>query len=590
MKRLFSYMKADLGEAILAPFFKMLEAIFELFVPIIVADMIDRGVAGRDVKYLIHRCILLLVLAACGLAFSITAQYFSAKVATGTAQRMRDDLFSHIMTLSWRQIDDLGTSALITRMTSDINTIQNGVNMFLRLFLRSPFVVFGAMIMAFTVDTKTAMIFVVVVPVLFLIVFAILLITMPLYRKVQKQLDAIMQTTRENLLGVRVVRAFNRQESEKKAFDSEADDFYHRQIFAGKISALLNPLTLVVINIGIIAILWTGGRQVYTGALSQGKLIAQINYMSQILTELIKLANLIILLSRAMASERRVNDIFNVTNDREDGTNAFPASQNGGASIDFNDVSFRYEKDAEPALSGITFHADAGSTIGIIGGTGSGKSSIVNLIPRFYDADSGSVCINGMDVRSIRENDLRHHIGLVPQKAVLFRGSLRDNMKWGRDDASDSDIYRAIDIAQAREFVDSKKQGLDLMIEQEGRNLSGGQKQRLTIARAIVRNPEILILDDSASALDFATDADLRKALRTEEGTRTVILVSQRVSTVRAADQILVMEDGRLAGAGTHRELLQNCREYQEICASQMTPEEIRSDLAGSDTAKASLS
>ena len=558
MKRLFSYIKADLGEAILAPLFKMLEAIFELFVPIIVADMIDRGVAGRDVQYLIHRCILLLVLAACGLAFSITAQYFSAKVATGTAQRMRDDLFSHIMTLSWRQIDDLGTSALITRMTSDINTIQNGVNMFLRLFLRSPFVVFGAMIMAFTVDTKTAMIFVVVVPVLFLIVFAILLITMPLYRKVQKQLDAIMQTTRENLLGVRVVRAFNRQESEKKAFDSEADDFYHRQIFAGKISALLNPLTLVVINIGIIAILWTGGRQVYTGALSQGKLIAQINYMSQILTELIKLANLIILLSRAMASERRVDDIFNVTNDRADGTDAFPASQNGGASIDFNDVSFRYEKDAEPALSGITFHADAGSTIGIIGGTGSGKSSIVNLIPRFYDADSGSVCINGMDVRSIRENDLR--------------------------------IYRAIDIAQAREFVDSKKQGLDLMIEQEGRNLSGGQKQRLTIARAIVRNPEILILDDSASALDFATDADLRKALRTEEGTRTVILVSQRVSTVRAADQILVMEDGRLAGAGTHRELLQNCREYQEICASQMTPEEIRSDLAGSDTAKASLS
>ena len=580
MKRLFSYMKVHLLESVLAPLFKMLEATFELFVPIIVADMIDKGVADRDVHYLVQRCILLLVLAACGLAFSITAQYFSAKVATHTAQMMRDDLFAHIETLSWRQIDSLGTSTLITRMTSDINTVQNGVNMFLRLFLRSPFVVFGAMIMAFTVDSRTAMPFVVAIPVLFLIVFAILLVTMPLYRKVQKQLDTIMRTTRENLLGVRVVRAFNRQESEKQAFDSESAGLYDRQIFVGKISALLNPLTYVVINLGIVAILWIGAGQVYTGSLTQGKIIAQVNYMSQILVELIKLANLIILLSRAMASARRVDDVFKITNDRTDGTEAFPVTGNGGATIDFDNVLFRYEETAEPALSGITFHADAGSTIGIIGGTGSGKSSIVNLIPRFYDVESGSVRLNGKDVREIRERDLRSHIGLVPQKAVLFHGTLRDNMKWGREDATDSDINEAIDIAQAREFVDSKGDGLDLMIEQEGRNLSGGQKQRLTIARAVVRKPDILILDDSASALDFATDAALRKAIRSQSGSRTVILVSQRVSTVRSADQILVMDDGRLAGCGTHRELLNTCREYQEICASQMTPEEIQRDRA----------
>lgn len=571
-------MKVHLFESILAPLFKMLEATFELFVPIIVADMIDTGVADRDVHYLVQRCILLLILAVCGLFFSIIAQYFSAKVATHTAQMMRDDLFDHIETLSWRQIDSLGTSTLITRMTSDINTVQNGVNMFLRLFLRSPFVVFGAMIMAFTVDSRTAMTFVVAIPVLFLIVFAILLVTMPLYRKVQKQLDTIMRTTRENLLGVRVVRAFNRQNSEKKTFDSESAGLYDRQIHVGKISALLNPLTYVVINLGIVAVLWIGAGQVYTGSLTQGKIIAQVNYMSQILVELIKLANLIILLSRAMASARRVDDVFRVTNDRTDGTEPFPDSDYGGASIDFSDVLFRYEENAEPALSGITFHADAGSTIGIIGGTGSGKSSIVNLIPRFYDVESGSVKLNGTDVRQIRERDLRSHIGLVPQKSVLFHGTLRDNMKWGREDATDEEINEAIDIAQAREFVDNKGAGLDLMIEQEGRNLSGGQKQRLTIARAVVRKPDILILDDSASALDFATDAALRKAIRTQSGNRTVILVSQRVSTVRSADQILVMDDGKLAGCGTHRELLNTCREYQEICASQMTPEEIQRD------------
>jgi ATP-binding cassette subfamily B multidrug efflux pump len=583
MKRLFSYMKVHLLESILAPLFKMLEATFELFVPIVVANMIDRGVSGKDVSYLIRMSILLLVLAACGLVFSIIAQYFSAKVATHTAQMMRDDLFAHIQTLSWRQIDGLGTSTLITRMTSDINTVQNGVNMFLRLFLRSPFVVFGAMIMAFTVDPHTAMTFVVAIPFLFVIVFAILLITMPLYRKVQKQLDAIMRSTRENLLGVRVVRAFNRQESEKKTFDEEASGLYDRQIFVGKISALLNPLTYVVINLGIVAILWLGGQQVYAGALTQGKIIAQVNYMSQILVELIKLANLIILLSRAMASARRVDDVFRVVNGRKDGTAGFPESETGGASIDFSHVLFHYEKDAEPVLCDITFHADAGSTLGIIGGTGSGKSTIVNLIPRFYDADSGSVSLNGTDVRTIREKDLRSHIGVVPQKAVLFHGTLRENMKWGQKDASDQEIYEAIDIAQAKEFVDSKGDGLDLMIEQEGRNLSGGQKQRLTIARAVVRRPDILILDDSASALDFATDAALRKAIRSQMGKRTVILVSQRVSTVRSADQILVMDDGKLVGHGTHRELLNTCREYQEICESQMTAEEIQADRKGDD-------
>lgn len=582
MKRLFFYMRAHLVESILAPLFKMLEATFELFVPIIVAEMIDTGVAGRDVSFLVKRLLLLLVLAACGLAFSITAQYFSAKVATDTAETMRNDLFRHMETLSWHQIDSLGTSTLITRMTSDINTVQNGVNMFLRLFLRSPFVVFGAMFMAFTVDSHTAMTFVIVIPVLFLIVFAVLLATMPLYRKVQKQLDAIMRTTRENLLGVRAVRAFNRQESEKSAFDSESDNLYDRQIFVGKISALLNPMTYVVINLGIVAILWIGGRQVNTGALTQGKIIAQVNYMSQILVELIKLANLIILLSRAMASARRVDDVFRITNDMEDGSQPFPPAA-AGVSVDFHDVVFRYEKDAEPALTDITFHADAGSTIGIIGGTGSGKSSIVNLIPRFYDTESGSVILNGRDVRQIRTDDLRSHIGLVPQKAVLFHGTLRDNMKWGREDATDEEINEAIDIARAREFVDSKGEGLDLMIEQEGRNLSGGQKQRLTIARAVVRKPDILILDDSASALDFATDAALRHAIRTRAGNSTVILVSQRVSTVRSADEILVMNDGKLAGCGTHRELLNSCPEYQDICASQMTPEEIARDREGDD-------
>ena len=580
MKRLWSYLKRHLAETICAPLFKMLEATFELIVPLIVARMIDVGIANRDVSYIIHNGILLIILGFIGLASAITAQYFAAKVATSTSTMMRNDLYAHIQTLSWKQIDSIGTSTLITRMTSDINTVQNGVNMFLRLFLRSPFVVFGAMILAFTVDVPTAVSFAIVIPVLLFIIMSIILITMPLNRKVQAQLDRILRKTRENLQGVRVVRAFNQQKRETSSFDSETERLYQKQVHVGKISALLNPMTYVVINLGIVAILWIGGGRVNSGALTQGSITALVNYMTQILTELVKLANLIILLSRAAASMNRVDDVFRMQNTRADGTVDFPAGADG-ASIDFDHVTFTYQEGSSPALDDISFHADAGSTLGIIGGTGAGKSTLINLLPRFYDTDSGSVFLNGKNVRDIREKDLRSSIGVVPQKAVLFQGTLRDNMKWGNDDATDEQIYKALDIAQAREFVDKKGEGLDLPIEQEGRNLSGGQKQRLTIARAVVRDPQILILDDSASALDFATDAKLRKAIHNDISRRTVILVSQRVSTIRSADQILVLDDGRLAGSGNHFELLKNCSIYRDICQSQMTPDEIERDLKG---------
>ncbi|MCC6094723.1 MAG: ABC transporter ATP-binding protein/permease [Eubacterium sp.] len=582
MKRLMSYLKQHMAATICAPLFKMLEATFELIVPLIVAKMIDIGIGNHDVSYILRNGALLFLLGFIGLAASITAQYFAAKVATSTSTMMRNDLYEHIQTLSWKQIDSIGTSTLITRMTSDINTVQNGVNMFLRLFLRSPFVVLGAMILAFTVDVPTAVSFAIVIPVLLCIIFTIILITMPLNRNVQAQLDKILRKTRENLLGVRVVRAFNQQKRETDTFDHETDLLYKKQIHVGKISALLNPMTYVVINLGIVAILWIGGGRVNTGALTQGSITALVNYMTQILTELVKLANLIILLSRAIASMNRVDDVFRMQNTRVDGTDAFLEGTDG-ASINFDHVTFAYQEGASPALEDITFHAPAGTTLGIIGGTGSGKSTLVNLLPRFYNPDNGTVSINGKDVREIREKDLRSHIGLVPQKAVLFQGTLRDNMKWGNEEASDEQIYKALDIAQAREFVDQKSEGLDLPIEQEGRNLSGGQKQRLTIARAVVRNPQVLILDDSASALDFATDAKLRKAIHSEISRRTVILVSQRVSTIRSADQILVLDDGRLAGSGNHYELLKNCGIYRDICASQMTPEEIASDLKGGE-------
>lgn len=580
MKRLLTYLKRHPLATLFAPLFKMLEASFELFVPLVVAKMIDIGIYQKNAGYLWRMGALLVLLGIIGFGFAITAQYFAAKSAVSTGRDLRNDLFSHINTLSFKEIDTLGTSTLINRMTNDVNQVQNGINMFLRLFLRSPFVVFGAMVMAFTVDAKAAIPFVIVIPALAVVVFAILLITMPLYKNVQKQLDDVLLSTRENLLGIRVVRAFNRQESEMESFGKKSSQLFFRQIHVGKISALLNPVTYVIINLGIIAILWSGGNQVYLGRLTQGQVIALINYMSQILVELIKLANLIILLSKAIASLNRVNNIFDMQPSiKEEG--AFLASKTpigsiaGTAAVEFKNVSFSYNETAKEVLSNITFKAMPGQTIGIIGGTGSGKSSLVNLIPRFYDVQNGSVEVDGGNVKTLNPVSIRKHIGMVPQKAQLFKGTLRENMRWGRKNATDEEIYQALEIAQAKEFVDSKDQGLDLMIEQNGSNLSGGQKQRLTIARALVKNPDILILDDSASALDFATDARLRKAIKKQIQNRTVFLVSQRVSTIRNADQILVLDDGTLAGIGTHEELLRENEVYQEICASQLSKEEV---------------
>ena len=580
MKRLLTYLKRHPLATLFAPLFKMLEASFELFVPLVVAKMIDIGIYQKNAGYLWRMGALLVLLGIIGFGFAITAQYFAAKSAVSTGRDLRNDLFAHINTLSFKEIDTLGTSTLINRMTNDVNQVQNGINMFLRLFLRSPFVVFGAMVIAFTVDAKAAIPFVIVIPALAVVVFAILLITMPLYKNVQKQLDDVLLSTRENLLGIRVVRAFNRQESEMESFGKKSSQLFFRQIHVGKISALLNPVTYVIINLGIIAILWSGGNQVYLGRLTQGQVIALINYMSQIMVELIKLANLIILLSKAIASLNRVNNIFDMQPSiKEEG--AFLASKTpigsiaGTAAVEFKNVSFSYNETAKEVLSNITFKAMPGQTIGIIGGTGSGKSSLVNLIPRFYDVQNGSVEVDGGNVKTLNPVSIRKHIGMVPQKAQLFKGTLRENMRWGRKNATDEEIYQALEIAQAKEFVDSKEQGLDLMIEQNGSNLSGGQKQRLTIARALVKNPDILILDDSASALDFATDARLRKAIKKQIQNRTVFLVSQRVSTIRNADQILVLDDGTLAGIGTHEELLRENEVYQEICASQLSKEEV---------------
>lgn len=607
MKRLLSYMKDYKKESILGPLFKMLEASFELFVPLVVARMVDVGIHNRDVGYVMKMGGLLVLLGVIGLACSLTAQYFAAKASVGAATSLRNDLFAHIGSLSYAEIDTVGTSTLITRMTSDINQVQNGVNMTLRLLLRSPFVVFGAMIMAFTVDVRTAMVFAVTIPVLSIVVFGILLVSMPLYKKVQRQLDRVLLTTRENLLGVRVIRAFNRQKNETVAFEEENSLLVKIQVFVGKISALLNPVTYVIINLAIVAVVWTGGRQVDAGVISQGKVIALVNYMSQILAELIKMANLIILISKAMACMNRVDSVFQVKSSIEDGSFAgvggeavsgvagTVASEAGAAGaagdsaspdsapsrvpmVEFDHMDFVYAGAKEPALEDITFRAEPGETIGIIGGTGSGKSTLVNMIPRFYEATRGRVAVNGRDVREYTQNGLRSCIGVVPQRAVLFKGTLRDNMRWGRADASDEDIYRALDMAQAREFVDQKGEGLELWISQEGKNLSGGQRQRLTIARALVRKPDILILDDSASALDFATDARLRSAIRRGTGNMTVFIVSQRAASIKQADRILVLDDGRIAGQGTHRELLRDCSVYREICLSQLSKEEVERD------------
>ncbi len=584
MKRLLGYMKAYRKESIIAPLFKMLEASFELFVPLVVASMIDVGIRNRDVSYILKMGGLLALLAVIGIACSLTAQYFAARSAIGTGTALRNDLFAHINRLSYSEIDTIGTSTLITRMTSDINTVQNGVNMVLRLFLRSPFVVFGAMIMAFTVDFKGALVFACAIPLLSAVVFGILLISMPLYKKVQKQLDKVTLSTRENLLGVRVIRAFNRQESERERFAGENDLLVKLQVFVGKIAALLNPVTYVVINCAIVVLIWVGAKQVDAGILSQGKVVALVNYMSQILVELIKLANLIILISKAMASMNRVDSVFEITPSitesaraGEDRPAKSPAEEKGGApKVRFDHVTFTYKGAKEPSLTDISFSASAGETIGIIGGTGSGKSTLVNLIPRFYDVTDGAVLIDGEDVREKKLDSLRNAIGVVPQKAVLFKGSLRDNLKWGREEAADEEIYMALETAQAREFVEEKKRGLDLLVSQGGHNLSGGQRQRLTIARALVRRPEILIMDDSASALDFATDARLRQAIKRDTENMTVFIVSQRAATIKNADKILVLDDGRLAGAGTHKELLETCQVYQEICLSQLSKEEVQ--------------
>lgn len=578
MKRLIGYLKYHPVITVLAPLFKMLEATFELFVPLVVASMIDVGIGGSNPAYLWKMGGLLILLGIIGITFSLTAQYFAAKSAISAGQRIRNDLFAHMNAFSFPEIDTIGTSTLINRMTNDVNQVQNGINMFLRLFLRSPFVVIGAMVMAFTVDFKAALPFAVTIPVLLVVVFAILLVSMPLYKKVQKQLDKVLLSTRENLLGIRVVRAFSRQKEEKERFRQETSSFYQKQIFVGKISALLNPMTYVIINLGIIAILYYGGLQVDAGRLTQGQIIALVNYMSQILTELVKLANLIILLSKSMASLARVNAIFDVIPSiSEEGADLLlPASGDGSVpAVEFLHAGFAYTGSKSEALHDLNFAVMPGQTVGIIGGTGSGKSTLASLIPRFYDCTSGQIRLFGQEISSLRPASIRKHIGIVPQKAAVFSGSLRENMRWGKKDASDAEIYQALDIAQAREFVDSKEQGLDLRLLQGGSNLSGGQRQRLTIARALVGDPDILILDDSASALDFATDARLRKAIREHTDGTTVFIISQRVSAVRDADQILVLEDGEIAGCGTHQELIKENQVYREICASQLSGKEM---------------
>ena len=581
MKRLLSYMKHYKKESIFGPLFKMLEASFELFVPLVVASMVDRGIGQGDGGYVLRMGGLLVALGLIGLACSLTAQYFAAKAAVGISTALRNDLFAHIGGLSYREIDQVGTATLITRMTSDINQVQNGVNMTLRLLLRSPFVVFGAMVMAFTVDVPAALVFAVTIPILCAVVFGILLVSMPLYKKVQKQLDRVLLTTRENLLGVRVIRAFNRQENEIRTFDQENGALVRLQVFVGKISALLNPVTYVIINLATVALIWKGGLRVDMGALSQGQVIALVNYMSQILVELVKMANLIILISKAMACMNRVDGVFQVTGSIADGVYALDSEAQkvqGTPAVEFQNVSFTFSGSKAPALSELSFKAAAGETIGIIGGTGSGKTALVNLIPRFYEATQGKVMVRGRDVREYEMKSLRRAIGVVPQRAVLFAGTLRDNMRWAKEDASDEEIYRALEIAQAKDFVDEKGEGLDLTIEQGGKNLSGGQRQRLTIARALTGSPEILILDDSASALDFATDARLRKALRHSTEGMTVFIVSQRAASIKQADRILVLDDGKIVGQGTHKELLKNCGLYREICLSQLTREEVERD------------
>ena len=589
MKRLLMFLKDYKKETVLAPLFKLLEAFFELMVPLVMAAIIDRGISGPDTLFIWKMGAVLLALGIVGLISAVTAQFFAAKAAVGFATKLRQALFAHIQSLSFTNIDRTGTERLITRMTSDVNQVQNGVNMVLRLFLRSPIIVFGAMIMAFTIDVKSALIFVVAIPVLAVIVFGILLVSLPLYKKVQTKLEKLLGITRENLTGVRVIRAFHQEAEEEERFQEENNTLANLQMYVGKISACMNPVTYIVVNAALIALIYTGAVQVNVGNLTQGEVIAIINYMSQILVELIKLANLIITITKALASADRVAAVLEVqenttsvkTEDGVDGTETI-ADRQGRTSIDrseskpyliFDHVSLTYEGAGDKSLDNLNFSVNKGDTVGIIGGTGSGKSSLVNLIPGFYPATEGNIYLEGKNLKEISEQELRARIGIVPQKAVLFKGTIRSNLQWGKEDATEEEMWQALEIAQAKEVVEAKDGMLDAEVTQSGKNLSGGQRQRLTIARALVKKPEILILDDSASALDYATDARLRQALRGLGREITTFIVSQRASSIRHADLIIVLDDGEVAGMGTHEELLAGCEVYQEIYFSQYPDE-----------------
>ena len=573
MKRLIMYLKDYKKESILAPLFKLLEAFFELMVPLVMANIIDYGISNRNMGYIGKMGLLLLLLGVVGLASSITAQFFAAKAAVGFSTKLRQALFDHIEDLSFTDIDKAGTSTMITRMTSDVNQVQSGINMTLRLFLRSPIIVFGAMIMAFTIDVKCALIFVVAIPLLSIVVFGIILSTIPMYKKVQSRLDQVLGITRENLTGVRVIRAFHQEAKEEERFRENNEALSAMQIFVGKISACMNPVTYVIVNGAIIALIYTGAVQVNIGNLSQGEVVAIINYMNQILVELVKLANLIVTMTKALACAERVASVFDIGADAvyvgvQDQKLADKVDKSAPF-LDFKHVSLTYQGAGAPTLQDMNFTVNRGDTVGIIGGTGSGKTSLVNLIPGFYPATEGEILLEGRDIRTMSDEELRGRIGVVPQKAVLFKGTIRSNLQWGKPDATEEEMWKALELAQASEVVDGKPGKLDATVAQNGKNFSGGQRQRLTIARALVRNPEILILDDSASALDYATDAKLRAAIRTLEDKTTTFIVSQRASTIRHADKIIVLDDGEIAGMGTHDELLKDCTVYQEIYYSQ---------------------
>ncbi len=573
MKQILKYLKEYKKECICAPLFKLLEASFELIVPLVMAAIIDNGITASDKPYIWKMGGVLVLLAAVGLVSSVTAQYFAAKAAVGFSTKLRHILFEKIESLSFSKMDTVGTSTLITRMTSDINQVQSGVNLVLRLFLRSPFIVFGAMAMAFTVNVRAAMVFVVTIPLLSIVVFSVMVASLPLYKKVQSSLDTVLSHTRENLEGTRVIRAFNKQNDEIDSFNRDNELLTNMQQVVGRISALTNPLTFIIINIATIAVIVSGGKQVYAGILTQGEVVALVNYMSQILVELIKLANLIVQVTKAVACGNRIADVLSIPSRLPEKNPKLVDAKAGAPEVEFDHVCMTYEGAADETLTDISFTVQKGQTIGIIGGTGSGKSSLVNLIPRFYDATKGTIRIQGNDINDYDAVQLRDKIGVVMQKAVLFAGTIADNLRWGKNDATEEEMWKALDIAQATEVVKGKEGGLDYMIEQGGKNLSGGQKQRLTIARAVVKDPDILILDDSASALDFATDASLRAALKGMHGDKTIFIVSQRTSSIQFADNIIVLDDGQMVGFGPHEELLKTCETYKEIYDSQFKKE-----------------